>query len=342
MKKIVRLTESDLARIVERVLNEQFLAQAQAPSPTQNLIGAQGAPKNFQNITPTQKNAASNNQTTYTVRNPELILVGQTKKTGADASEDLKIFKGAKFIKQGGNMVANTKYQFVDALGNVVIGVGNAPTMRNNKTYSGNVTYGCGTGKYTVDKRTDIMFYDKTLSPMLNKMCQAKAAQTQSPKTQQTTTQTPKTQQTTTQQTTTQQTVAPSIENVNAKRAVMRMGMTGDSVKQLQQLLAKHGYFKAQPTNNFGKITDQAVKAFQTAKNLKADGIVGDVTLKLLQGPVASQEQLAKLPTNSLQQMQIQQPQQQLQTPQQQTVVQSGTGEEAVSRRELRQRSRQR
>ena len=78
--------------------------------------------------------------TTYTVRNPELILTGQNKKTGAVA-EDLKIFRGAKFVKQGTNIVANTKYQFLDFLGNVVTGVGNNSTMRNNKTYSGNVTY---------------------------------------------------------------------------------------------------------------------------------------------------------------------------------------------------------
>ena len=57
--------------------------------------------------------------TTYTVRNAQVTLKGQNKKTTA-AAEDLKIFKGAKFIKQGGNIVANTKYQFLDIFGNVI------------------------------------------------------------------------------------------------------------------------------------------------------------------------------------------------------------------------------
>jgi peptidoglycan hydrolase-like protein with peptidoglycan-binding domain len=320
---VIRLTESDLVKIIEKVISEQGVKQP------------------------------ANTPITYTVRNPEIILTGQNKKTTADVSENLKIFKGAKFIKQGGNMVAKTKYQFVDALGNVITGVGNNSTMKDNKTYSGAVTYGCSTGKYTVNMRTDLMFYDKTLSPMLNKMCQTKTTKTQpttqAPKGQQTTGQQTTGQQTTGQQTTGQQSVAPSIENITAKRGVMRMGMTGDSVKQVQQMLSKHGYFNAQPTNNFGKITDQAVRAFQTARNLKSDGVVGVATLNLLQGPVVSQEQLATLPANTLQQMQIQTPQQQLQIPQQQlqipqqqTTSQSGAGEEAVSRRELRQRRRQR
>lgn len=135
--------------------------------------------------------------TTYTVRNPEIILTGQ-KKTTTQAAEDLKIFKGAKFTKQGNNVVANTNYQFVDSLGNVIIGVGQNPGQRAVKTYKGNVTYGCSTGKYTVNMRTDLMFYDKTLSPMLQKMCKSKTGEkqpvSQAPKTQVPKTQAPKTQ----------------------------------------------------------------------------------------------------------------------------------------------------
>lgn len=245
MKHIFEILEEEKVRILEmhenatknQYLNEQLLAQPQVPNPTQNLIGAQGAPKNFQNITPTQKNdtkPSANNQTTYTVRNRELILTGQNKKTTAGA-EDLKIFKGAKFIKQGGNIVANTKYQFVDSLGNVIIGVGQNPTMRSIKTYQGNVTYGCSTGKYTVNMRTDLMFYDKTLSPMLNKMCQAKTTETQP------TTQTPKTQEPKTQAPKTQ---APSGVRVS------------DLNKQIQQSLGNQ-----KPT---GQITDAEIDTILT------------------------------------------------------------------------------
>lgn len=114
----------------------------------------------------------------YTVKNDSVILTGQYKETTASA-QDLKIFKGAKFVKQGSSMVANTKYQFLNSVGNQIIGVGPNPGVGSNKTYQGNVTYGCGTGKFTVNMRTDLMFYDKTLAPVLQKKCQIKGINTQ-------------------------------------------------------------------------------------------------------------------------------------------------------------------
>ena len=169
--------------------------------------------------------------TTYTVKNAQVTLKGQNKKTTA-AAEDLKIFKGAKFIKQGGNIVANTKYQFLDIFGNVIIGVGQNSSMRANKTYQGNVTYGCSTGKYTVNMRTDLMFYDKTLSPMLQKMCQAKTTETQPA------TQAPKTQKT-----------APKTQVPSGTKVL-------DLNKQIQQYLGNQ-----QPT---GQITDTDIDAILT------------------------------------------------------------------------------
>jgi len=174
--------------------------------------------------------------TTYTVRNPEIILTGQNKKTTASA-EDLKIFKGAKFIKQGSTIVANTKYQFLDRFGSVIIGVGQNPSMRGKKTYQGNVTYGCSTGKYTVNMRTDLMFYDKTLSPMLNKMCQAKTTKTQ---------------------TTTSPVEPPPVEPPPTKTQVSKtqvpLGVNvSDLNKQIQQSLGNQ-----QPT---GQITDTEIDA---------------------------------------------------------------------------------
>ncbi len=130
----------------------------------------------------------------YTVKNDSVILTGQYKKTTA-AAQDLKIFGGAKFVKQGDNMVANTKYQFLNVVGNQIIGVGPTPGTGSKKTYQGNVTYGCKTGKFTVNMRTDLMFYDKTLSPMLQKKCQIKVANTQDTTTPKTNQDTPKTNQ---------------------------------------------------------------------------------------------------------------------------------------------------
>jgi peptidoglycan hydrolase-like protein with peptidoglycan-binding domain len=351
MKKIVRLTESDLTRIVERVLNEQFLAQAQAPSPTQNLIGAQGAPKNFQNITPTQKNAAKPAQIKpgpNVTKAVELMRKGIMGPGGfgtdensiALAFQQLKNVNDFNFFKAG--LVKTGLAKTVSGAINGELGSDDLSTVQSIKRELDRL----GIKSTFRTNGTNYVENSFKITGIPTQQPKTQAPKTSAPKTQQTATQQTATQQTATQQTATQQTAAPSIENVNAKRAVMRMGMTGDSVKQVQQMLAKHGYFKAQPTNNFGKITDQAVKAFQTAKNLKADGIVGDATLKLLQGPVASQEELAKIDPRKLQPIQTTQQQlqvpQQLQIPQQQTVAQSGTGEEAVSRRELRQRSRQR
>jgi hypothetical protein len=173
--------------------------------------------------------------TTYTVRNPEIILTGQNKKTTASA-EDLKIFKGAKFIKQGNTIVAKTNYQFLDPFGNVIRGVGQNSSMREIKTYQGNVTYGCSTGKYTVNMRTDLMFYDKTLSPMLNKMCQAKTTETQ-PTTQEPKTQAPKTQ-------------APKTQAPKSNTQLI------DLNKQIQQSLGNQ-----QPT---GQITDTEIDTILT------------------------------------------------------------------------------
>ncbi|CAD5917114.1 N-acetylmuramoyl-L-alanine amidase CwlL [Planktothrix tepida] len=59
----------------------------------------------------------------------------------------------------------------------------------------------------------------------------------------------------------------------------------GDSsyhVKQLQNRLADLGYFNANSTGYYGKLTAHAVKAFQENCGLSADGIAGPATLAAL------------------------------------------------------------
>ena len=60
----------------------------------------------------------------------------------------------------------------------------------------------------------------------------------------------------------------------------LKKGMRGNAVKQLQQNLIKLGYNlgKYGADGDFGNMTENAVKSFQTTKNLKADGIVGQKT----------------------------------------------------------------
>lgn len=70
----------------------------------------------------------------------------------------------------------------------------------------------------------------------------------------------------------------------------LRMGMSGDDVKELQKLLNQKGFAVAasgpgsqgQETKLFGLRTYRAVVAFQKAHNLKPDGVVGPKTWAML------------------------------------------------------------
>jgi peptidoglycan hydrolase-like protein with peptidoglycan-binding domain len=61
--------------------------------------------------------------------------------------------------------------------------------------------------------------------------------------------------------------------NIKVRRS-LRKGMKGDDVKELQTKLSKHG-FTLKADGIFGSGTEKKVKAFQTARKLVADGIVG-------------------------------------------------------------------
>jgi copper transport protein len=60
--------------------------------------------------------------------------------------------------------------------------------------------------------------------------------------------------------------------------ASLQAGATGDEVLCLQQALGVAGLYSGAPTGTFDDATDAAVRAFQTANALLADGIVGPVT----------------------------------------------------------------
>ena len=57
----------------------------------------------------------------------------------------------------------------------------------------------------------------------------------------------------------------------------LRQGASGDAVRGAQHLLRAHGAGIA-ADGSFGPATDTAVRAFQTAKGLPADGVVGPIT----------------------------------------------------------------
>ena len=75
----------------------------------------------------------------------------------------------------------------------------------------------------------------------------------------------------------------------------LRKGDKGDAVRKLQQLLLARGFElpKYGADGDYGKETEEAVKAFQKANGLKADGICGQKTWAALQAePAEKPEQL--------------------------------------------------
>ncbi|MDQ0218818.1 hypothetical protein ELQ35_05405 [Peribacillus cavernae] len=67
-----------------------------------------------------------------------------------------------------------------------------------------------------------------------------------------------------------------------ASNAVLKKGSRGAEVAELQRILTKLGYSTKGIDGTFGQNTDSAVRKFQKAKKLTADGIVGPATKKAL------------------------------------------------------------
>ena len=61
-----------------------------------------------------------------------------------------------------------------------------------------------------------------------------------------------------------------------------RLGSKGEAVRTIQRKLKELGYYTGSVDGDFGEATDKAVKAFQKANGLTADGKVGEQTLKKL------------------------------------------------------------
>ena len=63
---------------------------------------------------------------------------------------------------------------------------------------------------------------------------------------------------------------------------VLRNGMTGEAVKNLQSRLYTLGYYTAEIDGQYGAVTKDAVLTFQRINGLDADGIVGAETRNVL------------------------------------------------------------
>lgn len=68
----------------------------------------------------------------------------------------------------------------------------------------------------------------------------------------------------------------------DADAASYKRGSTGETVSQIQQVLKNQGFYTGAVDGAFGSGTEQAVKAFQQAYGLTADGKVGNQTLQAM------------------------------------------------------------
>ena len=68
----------------------------------------------------------------------------------------------------------------------------------------------------------------------------------------------------------------------NTTDGSLKLGATGDKVKELQQWLTDYDYYSGNVDGVFGADTEKAVKAFQEEAGLIVDGVVGDDTKKAM------------------------------------------------------------
>lgn len=70
----------------------------------------------------------------------------------------------------------------------------------------------------------------------------------------------------------------PMTPVLSTRGMVLRRGMTGPDVENLQGILKNLGFQVGHVDGNFGRLTDAAVVAFQREHGLEADGYVGELT----------------------------------------------------------------
>ena len=82
--------------------------------------------------------------------------------------------------------------------------------------------------------------------------------------------------------------VSSQIKALGSAPGIMRVGDENSDVKKLQKALNILGYYKGSIDGKYGNGTKAAVKAYQNAKGLTADGYAGELTIKSIFGSVSS------------------------------------------------------
>lgn len=73
-----------------------------------------------------------------------------------------------------------------------------------------------------------------------------------------------------------------SASSSSSSSSALKAGCSGSKVKEMQKKLKKLGYYSGNADGDFGSGTEAAVKKFQKAKGLKADGVAGSQTLQAI------------------------------------------------------------
>ena len=80
----------------------------------------------------------------------------------------------------------------------------------------------------------------------------------------------------------------PSPDPNATETTLIKRGMQGDRVKNIQESLRRLGYFEGKADGDFGEYTENAVKEFQRMNKLTPDGVVGPSTLAKLGSSTAA------------------------------------------------------
>ena len=70
----------------------------------------------------------------------------------------------------------------------------------------------------------------------------------------------------------------------------VRVGDSGDAVKRAQEAITKYGFGPLVADGDFGPLTGDAVRRFQHARGLDADGVVGPATWEALSVPLVAEQ----------------------------------------------------